>query len=153
MKKIILLLSLSLVNPAWSATEKLLFLQTTGVGEITKLHGNNYILTLAKLPKYVGYFAENPKKLAGVVSLPSFISLWGNKNQKNSFYKNPPHASIVLVSREDERQTISAVICNPSLIDNTLSYQIMTKDNIFLRPGKLKHISVFFADINWNPEN
>lgn len=151
MKKIFFILALCFSGLSCATDENVLFFQSARQGSITQLSKNNYILSIKNSPEYVTYFSNRPVRTSGVITTQNFLSLWKNPKIKNNFIDNPPNAAVVLVSENGKRQNFIAMILNPGYIEGKLSYQISVQDKKTLTTGNLKHITLFFDNIHWNP--
>ncbi|STX29909.1 Uncharacterised protein [Legionella beliardensis] len=149
MKTVMLLLLFGLSSCVFAISDNSFFILTSSEANIAPLHKNNYILNLNKPAQYVTYFIGKPKRIAGIISLSDFLSLWSNQTLKNNFSSNPPKAIVVAISTKGE-QNFNAVVTNPSLVKDILSYQISVLNGQFLQIGKLKYIAIIFDQI---PEN
>lgn len=152
MKKILFVLLMSISYLSFSGKDKYLFYQTSTQGSITKLHKNNYILTLNPLMDHIRYVTVKASKKAGTITLAQFISLWNDKTVKDNFTNNQPHAVISMVSDKGNRQQIIvATVSNPGFAKAAVSYQISVLDDTQVQMGSFRHLVLFFDDILWNP--
>lgn len=142
MKKIMLLLLWGLSSFTFALSDKSLFFHNASEGKIELLHEHHYVLTLIKPDKYIAYTVLD-KVDTNLVFLPDFIALWRNQSLKNNFATHPPSGTVLLVSAKG-RQKFKAIITNPSLVDDTLTYQITVFAKEPVQTGKLKYIAIIF---------
>jgi hypothetical protein len=143
MKTLMLLLQFVLSSCAFAIPGHCIFFLTSSEANIALLHENNYILRLTNPVQYITYLRENPKRMVGVMPLPEFISLWSDQTLKNNFSSNPPKVAIVAVSATGT-QRFNAIMTNPSLVKNKLSYQISVLHDQHVKIGNLKYIAIIF---------
>lgn len=151
MKKIIGAIALLCSSMVFAGNNSYLFLQTSNHGTLVKNTDNTYTLSIAKPQKFVGYFTDRPERKAGLITLKKFLSLWTNTHIKDNFSKEPPNVAVALRLKQGGFETVFAEVTHPILKDHQLIYtlKIISKNKVMT--GDLKHISLFFDDIIWNP--
>ncbi|RUR19205.1 hypothetical protein ELY21_04770 [Legionella sp. km535] len=151
MNRLLLLALMIFCGVAFSADKSYLFFQTATDGSLEKMNNNHYVLTIKQAPKYVNYFSERPARTTGIINLNEFNSFWTNKNIKNDFKSNPPNAAIVLVDAQGNRQDFVAIMTNPQLSKELLTYDLQPINSKNVPTGQFKYLLMFVDNIAWNP--
>ena len=151
MKKLVWFLFFVISGVSFASSNNYLFFQTASKAKIVKVKDEQYVLTIKNADDYVSYFSDRPKRQAGSISLKEFINMWSNKTIKNNFAVSPPNAAIIVVTKAGERKKVVVEVTNPILQKNRLSYDLKAIEAHPLPTGELKHVTLFFDDISWNP--
>ncbi|MGQ3888505.1 hypothetical protein ACQUW5_05675 [Legionella sp. CNM-1927-20] len=146
MKTIMALLLFGLSSCVSALSNNSLLFLTSSDADIAPLHKNHYMLNLKKPANYIIYFTPS-RKSTGLIALENFISLWRNQTLRNNFSDNPPQAVLMMVTANGQ-QSVRAIIANPSLVKETLSYQISVLNGQPLKIEKLKFITLIFDKVS-----
>lgn len=136
---------------AFAESNSILFFQTANQADLIKEKGDRYTLRIVKPLEHINYFSNRPKKQAGFLPLHTFLTFWKDKKIPYNFAKIPPNVAITSMLRNGKQQNYVASITNATYKNKSLQY---TLDIIVKKPihtGQMKHISLFFDDINWDP--
>ncbi len=133
----------------------LLFLQQADSGSIVPDNdkSNCYTLTLTNLRQNVLFFSDQPKRMAGQVSLKAYMEMWAHDPIK-------PNVAMqaFAVSRDDIKEiNVAAVLSNPSYNPQTqtMIYRVCPMKNTkftFTAQMSLRSINLFIDPIHpWPP--
>lgn len=120
--------------------------------EIDKTEVDTYTLTLHDVNPYVTYFADRPRRNAGVMPVEQFIKLWDVKGGENSFKKVAPNADLnAMVGLSSSNTTVNYAIeikkVNYDSHSKKLVYTVKSlKGNINPMPKsttQLHHVTLF----------
>ena len=87
----------------------------------------NGVLTLEGISPTTLYFSDRPERITAHGSTAEFISYWGSGGGKDNFGKNPPNATLSIVTG-NSADDIVVTLKNPKLDGDTLKYDVAVLD-------------------------
>jgi len=107
---LLLAFGLTLATPLWADTAlsqmaptttpkkpiSVVFIQMAEKGSLTAIpnQSNTYLLELKGVPDFIGYFADRPARISGILTTNQFATQWQDNTKPNSFNKIPPNAAL-----------------------------------------------------------
>jgi hypothetical protein len=85
------------------------------------------VLTLKGISPVTLYFSDRPERITAHGSTSEFITYWGKGGGKDGFAKNPPNATLSIVSKAAV-DDIVVTLKNPRLNGDTLQYDVAVLD-------------------------
>jgi len=96
-------------------------------------------LTLTGVSPATIYFTDRPERIAGNMRTADFVPFWSKG--KDSFLKDPPNADISIVEGDKQLRQVVAVLQDPELKGDSLSYTVKVLQGEM--PAKGADVSVF----------
>lgn len=84
---------------------------------------NDGVLTLGGINPSTVCFTDRPERMAALTATEEFIAFWNEGEGKDSFEKDPPNATLSLVT-EDGANDVVLTLMNPIIENNTLTYDV-----------------------------
>jgi hypothetical protein len=81
------------------------------------------VLTLEGISPTTLYFSDRPERIAAHGLTAEFVTFWGKGGGSDSFKKDPPNATLAIVS-EDAAVDIVLTLASPKLDGDTLRYDV-----------------------------
>lgn len=122
MSLFILLLSVAVAAPAQETVDdqKTEWLFVQNAHSVSLADG---VLTLEGISPTTVFFADRPDRQAAHGLTSEFVSFWTTGGGKDSFKKDPPNATLSIVSAKDADDII-LILANPRLDGDTLRYDV-----------------------------
>jgi hypothetical protein len=81
------------------------------------------VLTLEGISPTTLFFSDRPEKIAAHGLTSEFVTFWGKGGGSDNFKKDPPNATLSIVS-EEVAEDIVLTLANPKLDGDTLRYYV-----------------------------
>ena len=150
MKKIfcfVLLLVSSLVFAAQNPSY--LLVQSASGGTLVHEKGDQYTLTLRKVPHDVWFFTDRPERKSGTLKLEKFMGLWNSTS--SNFKQDPPNAAIALMNGNSEKVGMIASLNKPEQKDDSVIYHLTKISKPDIPTGDFNQVILFIDNVQWGP--